>query len=507
MMMNRGATNKKQRDVTSTQEAKAESKEAAGDAKSTSSTSSSGSRKVEQPSSLSDELHAVGPAKKAGDNDDDSDEEYKYIDCSQIPPQPATAASKKPQDEVPVKYRRLPAKLREMLSTQEYEHIISWLPHGRAWKIHDSQAFIEHIIPQFFDYQNFNSFVRLVNAWGFRRMMKGPDRNSYYHELFLRGKPHLHDMMRRLGAKEKKVTGEEPNFASYPPCPPLEMPAPAPASSNAATIGNPNVGQSAVQGTLPVSHFLARSRRATEGLSGAMISRTEGGLPSLWDSHATQQSSFASLPPTAAALLTPEERLLLLTGQSPPIFGLPGMNLSRLQENNLSGLAAPSIPAALSRLLPQQPLGDTSTLLALHRAQQAQAELYLATQQREQLLFDRAVEGLLSRELAVDRRLQLQQQQRVAMAPEAGQGRGREDERVDAAAARRGRTWLPPLGPPASSKATQSVVFPGGTPSSGTAVDHVWMTRNAETFASLMGKGSGKQSDKQSNKKPPARKK
>ena len=503
-MMNRGSTNKKQRDITSTQEAKAESKEAAGDAKSTSSTSSSGSRKVERPSSLSEELHAEGPAKKAGDNADDSDEEYKYIDCSQLPPPPATATSKKPQDEVPVKYRRLPAKLREMLSTPEYERIISWLPHGRAWKIHDSQAFIEHIIPHFFDYQNFNSFIRLVNAWGFRRMMKGPDRNSYYHELFLRGKPHLHEMMRRLGAKEKKVTGEEPNFASYPPCPPLQMPAPAPASSSStATIGNPRVGPSAVQGALPVSHFLARSRRAAEGLSGAMINRPEGGLPSLWDSHTTQQSSLASLPPTAAALLTPEERLLLLTGQNPSIYGLPGMTLSRLQENNLSILAATSIPAALSRLLPQQPLSDASTLLALHRAQQAQAELYLATQQREQLLFDRAVEGLLSRELAVDRRLQLQQQHRVAMAPEAGQGRGGEDERVDAAAARRGRNWLPPLGPPASSEATQSVAFPGGTPSSGTAADHVWMTRNAETFASLMGKGPGKKSDK----KPPARKK
>ena len=196
--------------------------------------------------------------------------------------------------------------------------------------------------------------------------------------------------------------------------------------------------------------------------------------------------------------------MLLLAGQNPTGYGLAGMAFPRLQENNLSSLATSSLPGALSRLLPQPQVSDASTLLALHRAQQVQAELLAATQQREQqLLIDRAVEGLLSRELAAERSLQLQQQQRVAMPAETGPGPG-EDERVDAAAARRGRNWLPPLGPPPSSAGTQNVAFPGGTPTAaGSAVDRLWMTRNAETFASLMGKGE----EKQANKKPPARKK
>jgi len=48
----------------------------------------------------------------------------------------------------------------------------------------------------------FNSFARQVSGWGFNRITAGADFNSYYHELFLRGKPHLCLLMKRLTAKE-----------------------------------------------------------------------------------------------------------------------------------------------------------------------------------------------------------------------------------------------------------------------------------------------------------------
>lgn len=82
-----------------------------------------------------------------------------------------------------LRVQKLPAKLNAMLSNPEFTHIISWMPHGRAWKVHDSHFFLEKVIPRFFEYNNYNSFIRLVNAWGFRRVLKGPDRNSYYHEV------------------------------------------------------------------------------------------------------------------------------------------------------------------------------------------------------------------------------------------------------------------------------------------------------------------------------------
>eukprot|EP00934_Nitzschia_sp_Nitz4_P004815 Nitzschia sp. Nitz4//scaffold151_size53849//43855//45101//NITZ4_006730-RA/size53849-snap-gene-0.35-mRNA-1//-1//CDS//3329537165//4805//frame0 len=110
-----------------------------------------------------------------------------------------------------------PVKLHAILSNLEYADIISWLPHGRSWRILQQQAFKEKVIPIFFRHGRYSSFARQVNGWGFKRISHGSDFNSYYHEMFLRGMPHLCDRMRRLTAKDmqgKKHTENEvaPNF-------------------------------------------------------------------------------------------------------------------------------------------------------------------------------------------------------------------------------------------------------------------------------------------------------
>jgi hypothetical protein len=94
---------------------------------------------------------------------------------ARLSPPPRTAS--------PLRVHKLPSKLNAMLSDPEFNSIISWMPHGRSWKVHNAHLFLEQVIPRFFEYTNYNSFIRLVNAWGFRRILKGPDRNSYYHEV------------------------------------------------------------------------------------------------------------------------------------------------------------------------------------------------------------------------------------------------------------------------------------------------------------------------------------
>ena len=49
----------------------------------------------------------------------------------------------------------------------------------------------------------FSSFVRQINGWGFRRVSIGPDRNSYFHEMFHRDKPELINDMRRRSRRNK----------------------------------------------------------------------------------------------------------------------------------------------------------------------------------------------------------------------------------------------------------------------------------------------------------------
>ena len=83
---------------------------------------------------------------------------------------------------------RFPSKLEAMLSNPKFAHVVSWMPHGRSWKVHNIHMFVKQVVPGFFEYNNYKRFIRLVNAWGFRCILKGPDRKSYYHEVRFRAK-------------------------------------------------------------------------------------------------------------------------------------------------------------------------------------------------------------------------------------------------------------------------------------------------------------------------------
>jgi len=107
---------------------------------------------------------------------------YVYRDYSRVPETPESVCRQQ-QDRLTMRVQKLPAKLYAMLSIPEVQHIISWMPHGRSWKIHNVDLFVKHVMPCFFEYNNYNSFIRLVNAWGFRRLTKGPDKNAYWHEV------------------------------------------------------------------------------------------------------------------------------------------------------------------------------------------------------------------------------------------------------------------------------------------------------------------------------------
>ena len=65
--------------------------------------------------------------------------------------------------------RNFPAKLHLLLSNEQYSHIISWMPHGRAWKVIDKKLFMEEAAPVFFGQSKFASFQRQLSMWEFKR--------------------------------------------------------------------------------------------------------------------------------------------------------------------------------------------------------------------------------------------------------------------------------------------------------------------------------------------------
>lgn len=86
-------------------------------------------------------------------------------------------------------------KVHSILSLKENEPIISWMAHGRAFRVHIPKLFEEQVCLKYFGHSRYSSFLRLLNNYGFKHITKGPDRNCYYHECFLRGMPHLCEYM------------------------------------------------------------------------------------------------------------------------------------------------------------------------------------------------------------------------------------------------------------------------------------------------------------------------
>eukprot|EP00984_Skeletonema_dohrnii_P017705 scaffold8137_cov96-Skeletonema_dohrnii-CCMP3373.AAC.1 len=66
--------------------------------------------------------------------------------------------------------RNFPARLHVILSNEQYSHIISWMPHGRAWKVKNKEILVEEVIPKFFGQSKFASFARQLSGWGFKRL-------------------------------------------------------------------------------------------------------------------------------------------------------------------------------------------------------------------------------------------------------------------------------------------------------------------------------------------------
>ena len=72
---------------------------------------------------------------------------------------------------------------------------------------------MKDVVPHFFSFSKYASFTRQITGWNFSRKGAGPDRGSYYHELFLRGRPHLVKFMKREVAGQMKTKSPSVNHS------------------------------------------------------------------------------------------------------------------------------------------------------------------------------------------------------------------------------------------------------------------------------------------------------
>ncbi|KAI9142362.1 HSF-type DNA-binding-domain-containing protein, partial [Paraphysoderma sedebokerense] len=61
-----------------------------------------------------------------------------------------------------------------MVNDKMYEHLIHWTGNGSSFTVENVTDFSKEVLPKHFKHNNFASFVRQLNMYGFHKVNKAP---------------------------------------------------------------------------------------------------------------------------------------------------------------------------------------------------------------------------------------------------------------------------------------------------------------------------------------------
>lgn len=87
-------------------------------------------------------------------------------------------------------------KTYQLVDDSSIDDVISWNEDGTAFIVWNTTEFARAVLPKYFKHNNFSSFVRQLNTYGFRKIV--PDRWEFQNDCFRKGeKQLLRDIQRR----------------------------------------------------------------------------------------------------------------------------------------------------------------------------------------------------------------------------------------------------------------------------------------------------------------------
>ncbi|KAL7198729.1 hypothetical protein ACSBR2_021100 [Camellia fascicularis] len=107
-------------------------------------------------------------------------------------------------------------KTYDMVDDPTSNQIVSWSREGHSFVVWDPHAFSTNLLPRLFKHNNFSSFVRQLNTYGFRKI--DPDRWEFSNEGFLKGQRH-----HLMGIKRRKAPSLQPFPSQQAPSPCVEL--------------------------------------------------------------------------------------------------------------------------------------------------------------------------------------------------------------------------------------------------------------------------------------------
>lgn len=120
-------------------------------------------------------------------------------------------------------------KLASLVEDTNHDDLIRWSDDGMSFIVVDKKEFVDKLLPEMFKHQNFPSFVRQLNMYGFQKVPPMPvtvdragerrapmDMTEYRHPYFIRGRPRLLFRIKRNQSRRE--------LAAPPPPPPPPLP-------------------------------------------------------------------------------------------------------------------------------------------------------------------------------------------------------------------------------------------------------------------------------------------